>query len=201
MRDAGVTERRASEPRGEVSVLRCPRCGLTFAPRASWLGNTSTCPRWSGPSRTIVELSNAGKAQRALTSGSTPPTRRPTRPHPHMRAKTGQRSAGTCRSHIGCRCLRAHLGNCLSSTRSKTADTQPKNRSPTQGRDLHVPLSSRSFRHRSTLVFLRVPRSPRSRERRWDRPTTSPTVRWLAVPRAVRLKDRRRSDSAQPRRS
>jgi uncharacterized OB-fold protein len=77
MRDADVKERRASGARGERSVLRCPRCGLTVAPRASWLAITY-CPRCLARSRIIVELSNAGKAERAPTSGDTPPERRRT---------------------------------------------------------------------------------------------------------------------------
>jgi uncharacterized OB-fold protein len=77
MRDAGVNDRRASGARGELSVLRCPRCGLTVAPRASWLAITY-CPRCLARSHTIVGLSDAEEAQKALTSDGTPPTRRPT---------------------------------------------------------------------------------------------------------------------------
>jgi uncharacterized OB-fold protein len=77
MGDAGVKERRVSGARGLVPLQRCPRCGLVLAPRASWLAITY-CPRCLARSRIIVELSNAGKAQRAPTSGDTPPERRRT---------------------------------------------------------------------------------------------------------------------------
>jgi hypothetical protein len=60
MRDAVMKERRAYGA-GDVSVLRCPLCGLTVARRASWVASTHR-PRCVAGSQTIVELSDARKA-------------------------------------------------------------------------------------------------------------------------------------------
>jgi uncharacterized OB-fold protein len=98
MRDAGVTQRRAPGARGELLVLRCPLCGLTVAPRASWPAITY-CPRCLARSKRVVELTNAGKAQRAPTRHSHTTNATTNQPH-RTRRPTGHRQRRHLLTHL-----------------------------------------------------------------------------------------------------